>query len=132
MLADQLVDAGADRAELLGCGAPVRGALAAGGGDLVQQPRDADLEELVEVRGEDGQELGALQQRVALVASLVEHARVEVEPRELAVQVRQRCRAPATSGARGANTKRGHAGGSAPGAITDARAGASESTDTGS
>ncbi len=36
-------------------------------GDLLLEARDADLEELVEVAGEDGQEAGALQQRVPLV-----------------------------------------------------------------
>ena len=58
--------------------------------DLLLQAGDADLEELVEVAGEDGQELDPLEQRVALVARLVQDARVELEPRQLAVDVRER------------------------------------------
>ena len=60
------------------------------GGDLLLEARHADLEELVEVAGEDGQEAGPLQQRVALVLRLVEDALVELQPRQLAVDVRQR------------------------------------------
>ena len=47
----------------------------------------ADHEELVEVAREDGEELAALQQRDAGVGRQGQHARVEVEPRELAVDV---------------------------------------------
>ena len=57
--------------------------------DLLAQARDADLEELVEIAGEDGQELDPLEQRITGVASLVEHARVELEPREFAVEIRK-------------------------------------------
>src|SRR5665811_1695364 len=117
MLEAQPVDAGADRGQLFSRGAAVRGPLATGRCDLFHQARDADLEELIEVRGEDRQELRALQKRVALVASLVEDAGIEVQPRELAVDVRKHGRAPATSGARGANAKRRHADRLAPGAI---------------
>jgi hypothetical protein len=42
-------------------------------------------EELVEVRAEDRQELHPLEQRVALVERLAQHAGVEVEPAQLAV-----------------------------------------------
>ena len=59
------------------------------GRDLLLEPGDADLEELVEVAGEDGQEAHPLQQRVALVLRLEQDARVELEPRQLAVDVRQ-------------------------------------------
>ena len=55
---------------------------------LLAQPGDPDLEELVEVAGEDGQELDPLEQRIALVACLEEHAGVELQPRELAIEVR--------------------------------------------
>ena len=42
------------------------------------------------IAGEDRQELDPLEQRVALVARLVQDARVELEPGELAVEVRER------------------------------------------
>ncbi len=57
--------------------------------DLLAQAGDADLEELVEVAGEDGQELDPLEQRVAFVARLVQDPGVEVEPGQLAVEVRE-------------------------------------------
>ena len=71
--------------------------------DLLLQAGDADLEELVEVAGEDGQEAHALEQRVALVDGLVQHAVVELEPRQLAVDVRDLrsgCRATRSGGTR--------------------------------
>jgi hypothetical protein len=58
--------------------------------DLLAEARDPDLEELVEVRGEDRQEAGPFQERVAGVTGLVEHPRVEVEPGQLAVDVGER------------------------------------------
>ena len=57
--------------------------------DLLLETGDAHLEELVEVAREDGQEADALEQRVAGVLRLVEDARVELEPRELAVDERE-------------------------------------------
>ena len=58
--------------------------------DLLAQAGHAHLEELVEVAREDRQELDPLEQRVALVARLVQHPRVEFEPRQLAVDVGER------------------------------------------
>jgi hypothetical protein len=55
--------------------------------DLVVQAGDADHRELVEVRREDREELRPLEQRRALVLGQLEHALVEVEPRQLAVRV---------------------------------------------
>ena len=78
--------------------------------DLLLETRDPDLEELVQVAGEDGQEPGALQQRVSLVLGLVQHARVELQPRQLAVEVGQ----PAGHATGGAAT-RGCAGWSSRG-----------------
>ena len=53
---------------------------------LAQQPRDPNLEELVEVRGEDRAELHALEQRERFVRGQLEHARVEVEERDLSIE----------------------------------------------
>ena len=55
--------------------------------DLVVQAGDPHHEELVEVRRHDRAELHALQQGDVVVLGQLEHARVEVEPRELAVEV---------------------------------------------
>jgi hypothetical protein len=55
--------------------------------DLVVQARDADHEELVEVGGHDRAELRALQQRHAVVLGELEHALVELQPGQLAVEV---------------------------------------------
>ena len=51
---------------------------------------DADHEELVEVRAEDGEELEPLQQRHGRVLGLFEHAAVELEPAQFAVDVQRR------------------------------------------
>ena len=56
------------------------------GRDLVLEPGHADLEELVEVLAEDGEELGPLEQRHRRVVGQGEHPGVEVEPRQLAVR----------------------------------------------
>ena len=76
--------------DLLGRRAAVDGALLQPGDDLLLQAADALHEELVEVRGRDGEELDALEQRRALVLGLVQHAVVEREPRELPVEVQIR------------------------------------------
>ncbi|MNN36124.1 hypothetical protein D3C81_1500040 [compost metagenome] len=55
--------------------------------DLLLQAGDADLEELVEVAGEDQQEFQALEQRVALVQRLLQHPNVELQLRQLAMNV---------------------------------------------
>ena len=55
--------------------------------DLVVQAGHADHDELVEVRGDDRAELHPLEQRDARVLGELEHARVELQPRELAVEV---------------------------------------------
>ena len=62
--------------------------------DLVVDAGDADHEELVEVGDEDRQELHALDQRQRLVLGELEHAVVEVEPRELAVDEQPGSRIP--------------------------------------
>ena len=73
--------------ELLGRRATVEGGGADPGHDLLLQPGDAHLEELVEVLAEDRQELGPLEERDRVVGRQREDPRVEVEPGELTVQV---------------------------------------------
>ena len=76
-----------DAGQLLARGEPVRAAHLQAGLVAALQPGDADHVELVEVAREDRQELGPLQQRLAGVLGQREHAGVEVEPRQLAVEV---------------------------------------------
>ncbi len=94
----------ADGVQGLGGGQPVGGRIGTAGRQLLLQAGHADLEELVEVVGEDGQEARSLQQRVAGVGGLEQDARVELQPRQLAVDVGQRRGHPvpgrATSGGR--------------------------------
>ena len=87
VVGDELEDARAGGRKLLLGGAPIGRTGDLAGLDLLAQAGDADLEELIEVAGEDGQELHPLEQRIALVAGLVQDARVELEPRQLAVDV---------------------------------------------
>ena len=58
--------------------------------DLLLDRRDANHEELVEVRSVDRDELQPLEQRIARVERLLEHAIVELEPRQLAADVERR------------------------------------------
>src|SRR3954451_23512604 len=78
-------DALADAAQLLGGAQAVGSTDGDAGGHLVLQARYPDVEELVEVAGEDGAELGPLQQWRGWVLGQRQHAGVEVEPRQLAV-----------------------------------------------
>ena len=57
------------------------------GVDLVVHPGNPDHEELVQVGGEDRQELDPFHQRQRLVLGQLEHAVVEVEPGQFTVQV---------------------------------------------
>ncbi|MNV09457.1 hypothetical protein D3C71_999470 [compost metagenome] len=58
-----------------------------GEGDLLLQAGNANFEELVQVAGEDQQKLQPLQQWVGLVQRLLQHADVELQLRQLAVDV---------------------------------------------
>jgi hypothetical protein len=58
--------------------------------DLLFETRDADHEELVEVGPVDRDELQPLEQRVALVERFFEHAVVDRDPRQLAIDVERR------------------------------------------
>ena len=77
---DEARDHVADRGELLGRRAAVDRHAVDAGDDLVLQCGDADLEELVEVRGGDGAELGALQQGDAGFGGQLEDPFVERDP----------------------------------------------------
>ena len=55
--------------------------------DAALQPRDAHHEELVEIAREDRQEVGALEHRERGILGELEHALVEREPAQFAVEV---------------------------------------------
>ena len=55
--------------------------------DLFLQAGDANLEELVEVAGEDQQELQAFEQRIGLVQRLLQHPDIELQLRQFTVDV---------------------------------------------
>src|SRR2546421_540412 len=75
LLLDQTDDDLAQPAEhLTPCGGPAL------------EDADALHEELVEVRGKDGEELEAFQQRRAFIERLVEDAAIELQPAEIAVE----------------------------------------------
>ena len=95
------------RALLLG-GPAVRRARHASGLHLLPEPGHPDLEELIEVFREDRQEPDAFQQGVTRVAGLMKDARVELEPRELTVEVGERC--PGTRRSTGTRCERGSGG----------------------
>ena len=54
--------------------------------DLLQEAGEAHLDEFVEIARGDGQEFHALEERVRRIARLFEHALVELQPREVAIQ----------------------------------------------
>ncbi len=58
-----------------------------GAGYLLFQNRHADHEKLVEIREQDGEELDAFEQRVVGVLRLFEHAALEGQQAQLAVDV---------------------------------------------
>ena len=73
--------------ELLGRRHAVDREVGDAGLDLLAQAGDAHHEELAQVRAQDREELDALDQRVALVLGLFEHAALEGQHAELAVDV---------------------------------------------
>ena len=80
------VNVRADRRELLVRQEAVGSRLAHTPELLLLESRDAHHEEFVEIRGNDGQELEPLEDRQRDIRRLFEHPRVELEPRQLAVE----------------------------------------------
>ncbi len=103
---DELEDAFARGLELLSRRQPVGRGLARPEAVLLAQPGHSNLEELVEVRREDRKESRALECRVALVTRFIEDARVELQPAELAVDVREGRRVAVAAGRASARGRR--------------------------
>ncbi len=87
LLGDQGMGAGAYRAQLLLGRHLVGAALAGRKRHLLLQAGDPDLEELVEIAAGDAQELQAFEQRIGDVLGLFEYAPVELQQRQLTVDV---------------------------------------------
>ena len=85
LAAHQLLDPAPDERELLARAQAVDRAGAHARGHLVLEGGHPDLVELVEQLGEDGEELGPLEQREPVVLGQVEQAGPEIEPRLLPV-----------------------------------------------
>src|SRR5690606_13413685 len=65
----------------------IRAGVLTGAGDLLLESGHADFEELVQIAGEDQQELQAFQQRVGLVQRLFQHPDIELQLGQLPVDV---------------------------------------------
>src|ERR1043166_3638500 len=79
-----------DRPELVLRRHAVGSELAQVGGDLLPETSHPHLEEPLEVGAEDRKELDPLEERCPRVPGLVQHATVELEPGELAIDVERR------------------------------------------
>ena len=88
----------ADAGELLGRREPVRALRRDALAHLALQAGDAHHEEFVEVVGRDRQEAHPLEQRMVLVGGLFQHAPIEMQPGQFAVDETLRARAQARSG----------------------------------
>ena len=56
-------------------------------GNLFLQAGHTNFEELIQVAGEDQQELQPLQQRIGLIQRLLQHADIELQLRQLAMDI---------------------------------------------
>ena len=63
--------------------------------ELIEEPGNPDHEELVEVRGVDRAELHSLEERHVGVLGQFQHTLVEIQPGELAVEIKARIDDPA-------------------------------------
>ena len=87
---DERVRRDRDSAQLLRACHAVGGTLGRAEGLLLDESGDANLEELVEIRGGDAQERQALEQRDGFVLCLFEHAPIEFEQGQLSIDVELR------------------------------------------
>jgi len=87
LVLDEGCDDGVDAAELLAGAEALGDGLGRSVFHLLDEAGDADLEKLVEVGAEDGEEADALEERVAVALGLLEDAAVEGEPAQLAVEI---------------------------------------------
>ena len=88
LLADQSGGAGADGLQLLRGRHPVGRGLGRAGFDEFLETGDPDFEEFVQVRARDAQELDALQHGQPGIPGLFQHALIELEKRQLAIDIK--------------------------------------------
>jgi hypothetical protein len=53
---------------------------------LLQEPREAHFDELIQIARTDPQELHPLEQRIAAIECFLQYAMIELQPREMAVE----------------------------------------------
>src|SRR6266404_9245022 len=82
---DQLVRDALNLIEGLGWAQTIRGDIARLAFDLLLDAGDADLEELVQVRAENGEKLNSFEQRLGRVLRFFKDATIEFEPAQLAI-----------------------------------------------
>jgi hypothetical protein len=82
-------DAGADGGENFGGAEAIGTVNIASVVDELLEGGDADFEELVQVRANDGKKFEPFKKRLAGVLSFFENALIKLEPAELAIQVRR-------------------------------------------
>ncbi len=90
LLVDEARGAGADRLQCLRDRKPVGGPVNGAGIEKLLQARHPNLKKLVEVRAGDAQKLHALEQRYSAVLGLFQYPLVELEERQLPVDVKLR------------------------------------------
>ena len=88
LVLDEPVDLDGHRHHRLPGGEPVRTDRLVAGGDETLEAGHPHHEELVQVRAEDRKELDPLEERHRFVLGFLEHAAVELEPRQLAIDQR--------------------------------------------
>jgi hypothetical protein len=90
LLLDEVRGAHANRFQLVGDGQAVRTALQRARLQELLQARDSNLEELVEIGARNAQELDPFEQGNAAVLRLFQHALIEFQERQLAIDVELR------------------------------------------
>ncbi len=80
-----LVHGALDGVEGIGGRHPIRADIAGFAFDLLLDAGDANLEKLIEIRADDGEELDPLEQRLRGILRFLEDAAVELEPAQLAI-----------------------------------------------
>ena len=96
---DHLVRGSLDRVEGVGRRQSIRSDVTRFALDLLLDAGDADLEKLIEIRADDGEELDPLDQRLRRVLRFLEDAAVELEPAQLAIDEILRAPRSGTAGA---------------------------------
>ena len=86
MIGDHAADAADDGLEVFRGTQAIERSLGGVAFHLLFDAGDADLEELIEVRADDAEELQPFEQAIVRIERLVEHALVEFQPAQFAIE----------------------------------------------